>query len=1643
MNTEPVSTGQQNNSNAMTCENQVDCVGRGEGNAGVKRAESEKRVKSVGPMTETLAAGQDENPADSASQGAPEDDLFGRSEGPDTGGQHQQEEDEESEVAPKKVSRDPGLPTQSERDDHCIDHTPYRSWCEDCVRGRGLGEQHRMGKGKRGVPVLSFDYLFITRGQLLRRGELEQEEEDGALLKILVAKDSESKAVFAHVVDKKGVDSSGYAVTRLVEDIRWLGHTRIALKADNERAIVKLLKEALKAAKTDIAELEQVTEEFPSAYDSQSNGDIENAIRNFQGLMRTMKLGLERRLNVSVPTTHPLMSWLAEHTAWTMSTRHKGADGKTAYERVRGMSFGRRLLEFGEKILYKLPTKGPRHDAAGKLAARWEYGLFLGFSRISNDYVIWTKEGAVKARGQQRLASDRRWPPGELESVSKGAHSGYAPRTPERFLPGEEATEQPTAEKRAGQSVQIRQSDWLAHGSTPGCSKCIHAQTWGWGKMGGPHSPECVERFRKLFLETESGQERVRRADQRQLPRPHEGGDMAEQAPPPEQSEQPEQPEEVPEPFGPISESEDDMQEHKEDQSMEPEEPAVSGDAPMDHGDVDTISPVMAVMADDKDLEREVKKRWTEILKLVDSTGGCAKAYAREAKSQIRKMIAEVYSPPRVTAAAKLLPGLGITAGFALDLTRLQEDGTPWDFDVEANRQKALDMVLQEKPMMLVGSPMCTAFCAWQKLNAHKRDPKVVQEEWQRAMVHLRFVCKLYAIQVAAGRYFLHEHPTGASSWKELCILDILGLPGVQRVNGDQCQYGQETDAGNPVKKPTGWMSNAEEVLKMLSLRCTARQGECSRRQGGKHEACSGRTAKKAAIYPFELCRAILQGFRNQLRKIGLMEVGVAGMQVMQELHAVAGEEEEEEEPEAAQGGQDSRRRRGGLDFGVLRMEEVLAAANHQGRPSPRDRWSKPKEPLPKKVIRDAITGQELQPELVEKARQKELEYFKSKNVWTLKSRAECLRRTGKRPITVKWVDVNKGDDEVVNYRSRLVAREIRLPGEDPIFAPTPPLESVRMVLSLAATDLRGERKHVRDPQSEDRTQVSIIDISRAYFNAKKSEDDDPTYVELPDEDPNKALGMCGLLKVHMYGTRAAADGWHNEYSSFMQSIGFEMGDASACVFRHKEKGLTSSVHGDDFTTAGPKRHLDWLKQEMQRKYELTENYRLGPGGKDQKEGKVLNRIVRWTDWGVEYEADPRQGEKFMASLGLEGPGVKSVSTPGVKVGKEALDTDKPLPERKHTLFRAVAARGNYLGPDRPEIQFSAKEICRWMSAPTELGVAALKRLGRYLVGHQRLVFEYPWQEASGFDIYSDTDWAGCLKTRKSTSGGCLMLGKHLLKSWSATQGLVSLSSGEAEFYGVTKAAGIAIGMKSLMEDLGASLSVRVWTDSSATVGICGRQGLGKLRHIDTRSLWVQQRLRSGGLELRKVRGEVNPADLFTKHLTSGERIGDLLRLLGCRFSEGRAAEAPLLRKGHGNQEELLATEAQTQANGQTVQRDGYTYPATEWDGELVPEAYLHDGSVLPHEIEHFERLFPRVTAADELEETRQPPDWLESRGLSEAGAAPAALEALYCADLRDTSPADGSAAAYRHRSEEECREVVLAKGCYLDVPGTFGHKTY
>ena len=252
-------------------------------------------------------------------------------------------------------------------------------------------------------------------------------------------------------------------------------------------------------------------------------------------------------------------------------------------------------------------------------------------------------------------------------------------------------------------------------------------------------------------------------------------------------------------------------------------------------------------------------------------------------------MVAEIYSPPRVTKAALLLLDYNMVPGFAHNLATCDDEENPRYFDEAKQRAKAWKKVIDEEPALVVGSPMCTVYSAWQNINNLKRDPDVVARERARvrAGVNLALICQMYLYQIKNGRYFLHEHPAGASSWSESCIRQVYASEGVDKFVGDQCQYGALTEMGQPITTPTGFMSNSPAIRQELRQRRQGRHGWCNRRttrQG--HAGCSGRVARLAAIYPLTLCRAILGGMMKQLRFDGVMQAGTVGMQVVE--HAPA-----------------------------------------------------------------------------------------------------------------------------------------------------------------------------------------------------------------------------------------------------------------------------------------------------------------------------------------------------------------------------------------------------------------------------------------------------------------------------------------------------------------------------------------------------------------------------------------------------------------------------------------------------------------------------------------------------------------------------------------------------------------------------------
>ena len=138
-----------------------------------------------------------------------------------------------------------------------------------------------------------------------------------------------------------------------------------------------------------------------------------------------------------------------------------------------------------------------------------------------------------------------------------------------------------------------------------------------------------------------------------------------------------------------------------------------------------------------------------------------------------------------------------------------------------------------------------------------------------------------------------------------------------------------------------------------------------------------------------------------------------------------------------------------------------------------------------------------------------------------------------------------------------------------------------------------------------------------------------------------------------------------------------------------------------------------------------------------------------------------------------------------------------------HCDESSSAATALYLALYRPDIQFTAKEISRAMASPTVHTDETLKAPSRYLAGHPRVLWRYPQQEWTR-KIWglTDSNWAACPVTRKSTSATYLMLGKHPIFAAGSTQTILSLSSGEAEFYGAVRCACRTLGLKSLMSDL-------------------------------------------------------------------------------------------------------------------------------------------------------------------------------------------------------------------------------------------------
>jgi hypothetical protein len=215
-----------------------------------------------------------------------------------------------------------------------------------------------------------------------------------------------------------------------------------------------------------------------------------------------------------------------------------------------------------------------------------------------------------------------------------------------------------------------------------------------------------------------------------------------------------------------------------------------------------------------------------------------------------------------------------------------------------------------------------------------------------------------------------------------------------------------------------------------------------------RHISLTGGRAKIAEIYPDALCSEILKGVIEQMRIDG--RIGNGG-----DVGAVMAEEQ------------------------TMNWEEF---------------W-------------DDISGEPLDPLGVHNARKEEMAEIAKHKVYTKVPLTECWEKTGKAPIGVRWVDVNKGDKVHAEYRSRLVAKEIKVNKRDDLFAATPPLEAQKMLLSWAVTEGVGYHRGNKMKGMK----LDFIDVRRAYFHAAARRE---VYVELSAEERRRNVRQTEQVDV-------------------------------------------------------------------------------------------------------------------------------------------------------------------------------------------------------------------------------------------------------------------------------------------------------------------------------------------------------------------------------------------------------------------------------------------------------------------------------------------------------------------------------------------------
>ena len=456
----------------------------------------------------------------------------------------------------------------------------------------------------------------------------------------------------------------------------------------------------------------------------------------------------------------------------------------------------------------------------------------------------------------------------------------------------------------------------------------------------------------------------------------------------------------------------------------------------------------------------------------------------------------------------------------------------------------------------------------------------------------------------------------------------------------------------------------------------------------------------------------------------------------------------------------------------------------------------------------------------------------------------------------VKWLYKTKLNEngEVSKYKARLVAKGYSQEhGIDytEVYAPVARMDTIRTILAIAA---------------HRSWEVHQLDVKSAFLHGVLSEE---VYVQQP-----KGYEVLGeedkVYKLHkaLYGLKQAPRAWFSRIEEYFVKNGFEKSQNEETLFLKTENGdtLIVSIYVDDLIYTGSSlKMMDEFKKSMQREFDMTE---LG------KMRYFLGFEVLQTSSGI-HICQSKYALEILRRFDMENcNSVRNPMVPGSKI--DADDGEERVDE---TFYKQIIGSLMYITNTRPDLQFSVSLLSRFMSKPTQLHVQAAKKVLRYLRGTLDYGIWYMRGRSGELQVYTDSDFAGDVESRKSTSGYVFLMDDAAVAWLSKKQPIVTLSTTEAEYVAASVWACQVVWFKRVLEELGHRVKegTVIWCDNTSTIKLSKNPVFhGRCKHIGVRFHFLRELANNGEICLEHCESHEHVADILTKPL--GREVFEDLR---------------------------------------------------------------------------------------------------------------------------------------------------------------------